>query len=50
MLVIEKGIPLTEINKWDLEDIEKAYNVYAMIKDNTNAGIELKKKEMEPKD
>jgi hypothetical protein len=45
---LETGIPLSEINKWDLEDIFKAFSLYAMKQDYSGASIEMKKKELEP--
>ena len=36
-MVVEKRIPLTEINKWDLDDIRNAYSVIEMRNDYSNA-------------
>lgn len=36
-LVVEKGISLTEIDRWDLEDIWKAHAIMEMKQDYANA-------------
>jgi hypothetical protein len=32
-LVVDKGIPLSEIEKWDLQDINNAYSIMEMQND-----------------